>query len=305
MRVDLTLEVPVAAVVGDDQPVVLHRGEDHLRVAAVPRHVEPGLQAEPGPHRWATAVAAPRLMPGRPEVPLAGAIDRESDRVIDRAGVHLIPPHEAGEDRQSRRVGRRPRRRSQVVRVRAVQREDRAAAGRRLAAVPIRAVQLVERARVAIDHQRVPVGPVLDVGVGSERVRTRIALVRVAEVDVHLLVRIVDHVERHPVRGRPEVRVQQRRTRMHRRLPHLALLRDGELRHVHVPDVVGGEDATGASGNRRPRRAAARRRPAGTPRPSASARRSPRQIGSSPSCLASSASRPWEVEPGARSEVLV
>ena len=110
--VDLALEVPVAAVVRHDQPVALHRGEDDLRLPAVPRHVEPRLQTEARAHRRTASVAAPRLVARRPEVALAGAGDREPDRVLDRAGVHLVPPHEPREDRQARRVGRRPRSRA-------------------------------------------------------------------------------------------------------------------------------------------------------------------------------------------------
>src|SRR4051812_28702937 len=59
--IDRALEVPVAPVISDDQPVALHRTDHHTGIGTEAARVEPGLQAESGAHR--RAPAAPSVPP--------------------------------------------------------------------------------------------------------------------------------------------------------------------------------------------------------------------------------------------------
>src|SRR6202044_1701102 len=114
-------EVPVAAVVGQDQAVVLHFDQDGLGVGAVrlrrsteAGHVEARLEAEAGAHRRPAGDAAgARLVPGRPDIGGRGGLGGEPDRVRDRrAGadrlLDLRVVQQPGQDRQPGRVGRGP-----------------------------------------------------------------------------------------------------------------------------------------------------------------------------------------------------
>src|SRR5205823_13612901 len=103
------LEVPVRAVVGDDQAVLLHRAQDGLRVGAEGRDVVAGLEAEARTHRrkvWIIRRAG--LMTRRPDVRAVRLLRRHADRVVDVAGLHLVETNEAGEDRKAGGVGGRP-----------------------------------------------------------------------------------------------------------------------------------------------------------------------------------------------------
>src|SRR5438552_13622281 len=90
LRVGAALEEPVAPVVGQDEPVVLHLDQDGLGVRAVPRGTgaEPGdaearLEPEPGTHRRQRRVRArARLVPGRPQVGRPRGLPGEPDRVV-------------------------------------------------------------------------------------------------------------------------------------------------------------------------------------------------------------------------------
>src|SRR4051794_41956549 len=53
--IDRALEVPVAPVISDDQPVALRRTDHHTGIGTEAARVEPGLQAESGAHRRAPA----------------------------------------------------------------------------------------------------------------------------------------------------------------------------------------------------------------------------------------------------------
>ena len=112
-------EVPVGAVVGQDQPVLLHGAQHHLGLGRVARDVVAGLEPEAGPHgRQVRVGRRPRLVAGRPQVRRVRRLGRHPDGVGDDARLHLVVAHEAREDRQAGRVGRRPAGRAQRVRVR-------------------------------------------------------------------------------------------------------------------------------------------------------------------------------------------
>ncbi len=100
----------------------------------------------------------------------------------------------------------------------------------RVAVVPRGGEELVEAAGPALDDQRVPVRAALDRRPRVERVRAAVALVGVGEPDVRLRVTAPHDVEREPVRGRPEVRVQVRGARVGRTQPGLAQLVDRKRR---------------------------------------------------------------------------
>src|SRR5918995_7512810 len=159
--VDGPLEVPVAAVVGDDQSEAFHRAQDDLALLAEPADVVPAPEAEPRPHRGAVVVVHPGLVSGRPDVAPARARDREPERVIDPRVVaeDLAVADQPGQDRQPGGVGARPTGRPEIV---GDEVEDRAAAGTGVPGVPPSGEQFVERARVLIDHDRVPIGASLD-----------------------------------------------------------------------------------------------------------------------------------------------
>src|SRR5918994_939055 len=105
--VDGPLEVPVAAVVGDDQSEAFHRAQDDLDLLAEPADVVPAPEAEPRPHRGAVVVVHPGLVSGRPDVAPARARDREPERVIDPRVVaeDLDVADQPGQDRQPGGVG--------------------------------------------------------------------------------------------------------------------------------------------------------------------------------------------------------
>ena len=122
-------------------------------------------------------------MTGGPDVEPLGHGCREAERVSDLTGCDLLVAYEPGQDRQAGRVGRGPPRRAQRVRPKV---EDRPRA-RVPAAVRLRVgcVELVQLAVVAIDDEDVAIagaaGSAFDGWVRRDRVRPRVALVRVVE----------------------------------------------------------------------------------------------------------------------------
>jgi len=98
----------------------------------------------------------------------------------------LVVANQAREDRKSGGVGAGPAGRPQGV---GVEVEDRAAARGRVLPVAPDGEELVEDARPLVDHDRVPVRAALDLHVPTERVRDRIALLIVVEVDRDLRMR--------------------------------------------------------------------------------------------------------------------
>src|SRR3954451_21666833 len=55
-----------------------------------------------------SAARAGELVAGGPDEAPVGALGGEADGVVDVAGLHLVEPEEAGQDRQAVGVGRRP-----------------------------------------------------------------------------------------------------------------------------------------------------------------------------------------------------
>ena len=109
-------------------------------------------------------------------------LGRHADGMGDAAREHLVVAHEAGQDGQTRRVGRRPTAGPQGVGVE-VPDGPRAGGGSRRAVGGV--VELVEGARARVDHEGVAVArrlrPTLNRRVGPEGVGPRIALVGVLE----------------------------------------------------------------------------------------------------------------------------
>jgi hypothetical protein len=126
-RIHGPLEIPVAPVIRDDQTVPLHRAEHHPGIPAEARDVERSAQAEPSPHGGASAVTRPGPVAGGPDVGVMRAAGRHPDRVVDEARVHLVVPEQPGEDREPRRIGARPSRRPEPIRIGSREVEDRAA----------------------------------------------------------------------------------------------------------------------------------------------------------------------------------
>ena len=126
------------------------------------------------------AAAGRGLVPRRIHVARRRARRREPQRVVDRAGGDLVVASEAGQDREAGGVGRGPAGRPQVV---GAEVEDRARAGRPAppAVVRVGGEQLVVGARVAVDHDHVPVaGRAVPPSIGTP-LRQRVgALVRLA-----------------------------------------------------------------------------------------------------------------------------
>src|SRR5439155_24061371 len=104
----------------------------------------------------------------------------EAQRVVDPAARDLVVAGEARQDRQPRSVGRRPAGGAQAVRPEV---PDRAGAGMPAPARAAEGVELVERARVAVDDDRVAVAATLAKHVRRDRVRPTVALARVVETD--------------------------------------------------------------------------------------------------------------------------
>ena len=116
-RVGSAADVPVRAVVGDDHPVALERGEHDPRLAREARDREARLQAHAQAHRRQVGVGeVARVVPRRVDVGAARALDGEAQRVVDHAARDLVVAGEAGQDRQARGVGRRPARGPHPVR---------------------------------------------------------------------------------------------------------------------------------------------------------------------------------------------
>jgi hypothetical protein len=100
----------------------------------------------------------------------------------------------------------------------------------------------------------VTVAAVLDVGVGTDGVRPRVALVRVLKVDLVLGVRGTHHVVGDAVRvlgivRRPEVGVEALIASAHGADPLLAAFVNAQLGDIRVPDVVLREDLAVRSGS--------------------------------------------------------
>ena len=125
-------------------------------------------------------------MAGRPDERCIGRLGRHADGVGDAARLHLVVAHQAGEDREARGVGRRPAAGAQGV---GVEVPDGPGARRRARCAVLRVVELVQGAGARVDHEGVPVAGRLCAAfyrrVGTERVRTRIALRGVLEGHVH------------------------------------------------------------------------------------------------------------------------
>ena len=99
------LEEPVAAVVGDDEAVALHRLGDHPRLAGQPADVEARPSAAAA---CPSAAASGRSLRrgevgGRQDEAALGLRERDPDRVADLARGDLVVAHQAGQDRQARR----------------------------------------------------------------------------------------------------------------------------------------------------------------------------------------------------------
>ena len=149
------LEVPVGAVVGQDEAVVLEGLQHDLGIGREARQAERRAQPEPRAHGRVGRAARARLVRGRPDVG-ARAVRGESDRVADRPGLDLVRPEQERRDRQSRRVGRGEADGPHRVRGEI---PHRAGPGGRLlpGAEVLQVVDLVELAAVLVDHDRVPV----------------------------------------------------------------------------------------------------------------------------------------------------
>ena len=139
-RIGGSAEVPVGAVVGQDQPVVLHGPQDHLRLGRVARDVVARLQTEPCAHGREVGVARRSgLVTGRPEIRRVRRLGRHPDGVGDRARQHLVVAEQTRQDGQAGGVRRGPSGRTERVRTevpdgpRARRRSGRAVPARRRA----------------------------------------------------------------------------------------------------------------------------------------------------------------------------
>ena len=234
---------PVAAVVGDDHPVLLERVEHDARLAGERRHVEARLESQAQPHRREVGVGARRrVVRRRVQIGLLRLRHREAQRVVDVTARHLVVADETREDREPGGVGRRPPFGPQRVR-REI--EHRAGVGRPTARAPARREQLVELAVVSVDREHVRVAAVLDRCGERDRVRPRVALVAVGvEVDGDEWLRARHGDVRDPVRAAAtEVGVQllvaAERGDRGDVVGRVGV--DGEARDVAVPGVVGRE----------------------------------------------------------------
>ena len=111
-RVDRALEVPVAPVVGHDQPVALHRADHDPRVGAERRFRRSSPCSR---NRAPIGGQRGRFGPGRSAAPARGTrravhVDRHPDRVVDDPRRDLVVAEQAREDRQTGGVRARPAR---------------------------------------------------------------------------------------------------------------------------------------------------------------------------------------------------
>jgi hypothetical protein len=154
-RIGRPAEVPVGAVVGQDQAVLLHGAQHDLGLGRVARDVVAGLEPEAGTHGREVRVAtSPRLVAGRPDVRRVRRLGRHADGVGDGARLHLVVAHEA------RAGSAGPPRRPTSTRSGAgvgVEVPDRPGARRRARRAVLRVVELVEGARGRVDHDGVAV----------------------------------------------------------------------------------------------------------------------------------------------------
>src|SRR6266550_2384791 len=138
-----------------------------------------------------------------PEIGALARRDREPERVVDRPVRDLVVADEPGEDGKAGGVRRRERVRAKRVRPE-VPRRARARGPASALLARMRGEQLVELARSRLNEQHVPVAvalrAALDRRVGWNRIRARIALVRVAEGDWDTGLRRRDGGVRDPVR---------------------------------------------------------------------------------------------------------
>src|SRR5204862_5090875 len=100
------------------------------------------------------------------------SLNREPERMVDRAPLDLVVTGEPGEDGEAGGIRRCPAGWPELVRAQA---PDRARAGLPAAALGVQRVELVEAARRAVNDDRVPVAgrraPALDLHVPRDRVR--------------------------------------------------------------------------------------------------------------------------------------
>ena len=118
LRRGFSLEEKVGAVVGEDEPVALHRHQHDLGLGTEAREAEVGFEAEPRAHRrqrWIARRAS--LMTCRPHIASVGAFRGEADRVIDETASDLVVPEDARPDREPGRIGARPSRGTKCARL--------------------------------------------------------------------------------------------------------------------------------------------------------------------------------------------
>ena len=175
------------------------------------------------------------------------------------APVDASPSHRAspGQDRQARRVGRRPAGRAERVRAEV---PDRPRSRRPAIPLPVQGVQLVELARVTVEDQGVPVavgdrGLALDRDVRRDRIRALVALVGVFERDARLgRLLPVHHDVRDPdARAVPQPRAEvgvNRRVEPDRGDQGSRVRGDRKRVHRLIPDARRGEDRAAAERRR-------------------------------------------------------
>ena len=147
-------DVHVGAVVRDDQAVPFHRAEDPLHVRRERGDILARLQAQTRAERWRAAGGA-GAMRRRPHVTVRGTRG-DAEGVPDLTGRHLVVAHEAGKDRETGGVGRRP-----LLGAARVRRQIEYGTGARVPAacrgVPRRGKRLVEQPAIAIDDEQMAV----------------------------------------------------------------------------------------------------------------------------------------------------
>ena len=108
-RIGGSLEIHVAAVIGNNHAVLLHGFEDHLIGWAVAGNVEARLEPEPHSHDVAGAGTGSRRVRGRSHKVTAiqvalGVIHRHANRMIDNSRGHFVVAHQPWEYGQACRV---------------------------------------------------------------------------------------------------------------------------------------------------------------------------------------------------------
>ncbi len=214
-RISRAPEIPVRAVVGQDQAVLLHRPEDDLGLGREGRDVEARLQPETGAHRGEVGIVGrARGVARRPDEGIVRRVGRHADGVGDAARLHLVVAQEPRQDRQPGGVRRRPPAGAQRVRIEV---PDRSGAGGGTRRAVVGVVELVEGARARVDHQGVTVAgrrrAAFDRRVSAKGVGTRVAFVAVLERHVRQWMRgrhdrVGDAIGVGRVTRRPEVRMQ-------------------------------------------------------------------------------------------------